>query len=135
GAGAGHRKMRLDLDALHAAFTRVGMTLDAANPAGRFDVAAERNQVLAERRVRRNGKGAMPKFAVEMLGMGTLDALAAAEAHVDRPPGSQQRGERPHIGNRRAAAAETDGEARVPGRVSKPCAARRLELLGDEIER
>ena len=113
-ARAGDRKMRLDLYPLHATFARIGMALDAANPARHFDVGAKRNQIVAEWRVGRNRKSAMPKFAVEMLGVVALDALAAAEAHVNGAPGSQECWQCSHVGSRRAPTAEACSEARVP---------------------
>ena len=112
-ARARHRQVRLDLHALHAADARVRVAPHADDAARRLDVGAARDQVLGERRVRRHGERAVPELAVEMLRVVALDALAGAEAHVDRAPRREKRGERPHVRLRRAGAAQADGETRI----------------------
>jgi hypothetical protein len=89
------------------------MTLDAAHATGGLDVVAEREHVLGVRRVRCDRERAVPELAVEVLGVVALDALAAAEAEVDRPDRGEERRQRAHVVGRRAAAAEARGDARV----------------------
>ncbi len=70
-----------------------------------------------------------------MFGVRAFDALAGAETQVDRSPGRQERGQRAHIGGRRAAAAEARREPRKTALVGEARRARGLHLVGDEIER
>ncbi len=134
-AGAGDRQVRLDLHALHAAHARVGVAPDADDAAGGLDVGAAGDEVIGERRVGRDGEGAVPELAVQVLGVVALDALARAEAHVDRAPRGEERREGAHVRLRRAGAAEAHGEARIAGFVGQPARAELVELGGDDVER
>ena len=134
-ARAGDREVRLDLDALHPAHPRVGVAPDADDAARGLDVGAAGDQVVAERRVGRHGERAVPELAVQVLGVVALDALARAEAHVDRPPRAEEGGERAHVRLRRAGAAEAHREPRIARLVGEAGGADRVELAGDEIER
>src|SRR5271166_5522863 len=109
-AGTGDREVRFDLHTLHAALACIGMALDATNAARRLDIGAQGNEILAQRRVRRDREGAMPQLAVKMFRVVAFHALARAEAHVHRAPCGKEGRQRPHIGGRRAAAAEARGE-------------------------
>ena len=131
-ARAGYREVRLNLNAFHAPLASIGVPLHATHTAGRFDVGAEGNKILAKRRVRRNRKAPVPQFAIEMLGVVALHALPRAKAHVDRTPRCQERGQRSHVGRWRAAPAEARGNARIScfvGKASRPYC---IELVGDE---
>src|SRR6516164_9988009 len=77
----------------------------------------------------------MPQFAVKVFGVIAFDALARAEAHVDRTPGCEEGRQRSHISGRRAAAAEARREARISSRIEQARGADRVELGGDQIER
>ena len=134
-AGAGDRQMRLDLHALHAAAARVGVALDPAHAARGLDIGAERKDIFAERGIGAHGESAVPEFAVQMFGMGALDALTGAEAQIDRAPGREEGRQRAHIGGGRAAAAKAGGKPRKTARVGQAGRARGLELVGDQIER
>src|SRR6516162_7098877 len=127
--------MRFDLYAFHAALACIGMPLHAANPAGRFDISAERNEVLAQRRICRNGEGAMPEFAVKVFGVIAFNPLTGAEAHVDRTPGREEGGQRAHIGGWRAAAAKARRDPRIAGLVELTRGPGVVELGSDQIER
>ena len=133
--GAGDRQVGLDLHALVAAHARVGVAGDRARAAGGVDVAADRDHVAAVGRVRGDGEGAVPELAVEVLGMHALDALAGAEAEVDRPPGGEEGGQGAHVHRRRAAMAEAGRHARQAGVVDEALLAHRGEAGGDGIER
>ena len=135
GARAGDREVRLDLDPLHPAYPRVGVTPDADDAARGLDVGAAGDEIVAKRRVGRHGECAMPELAVQMFRVVALDALARAEAHVDRPPGAEESGERAHVRLRRASAAEAYCETRITRFVGQAGGAHRVELAGDEIER
>src|SRR5271169_5600843 len=128
-------EMRLDLHPLHAAVTRIGVALNAANAARRLDIGAEREHVLAQRRVWRDRESAVPQFAVEMLRMRALHALAGAKAHVDRAPGTQKRRQRSHVGRRRSTTAEARCNARIAGFVGQAGRARGIELFRHHVER
>ena len=67
--------------------------------------------------------------------MVALDALAAPEAEVHRPPSRQQRRERPHVLGRRATAAEARGEARKSRLVDQALDTDFLHPAGDHLER
>ncbi|MEQ1807601.1 MAG: hypothetical protein ABL900_19650 [Burkholderiaceae bacterium] len=112
-ARAGDRQVRLDLHALHAAHARLGVAPDADDAARRFDVRAARDQVIAQRCVGADDEGAVPELAVQVFRVITLDALARAQAEVDRPPGGEERGKCSHVRLRRSAAAEARGDAWV----------------------
>src|SRR6516165_3009247 len=127
--------MRLDLHAFHAALACIGMPLHAANPAGRFDISAERNEVLAQWRICRNGEGAMPKFAVKVFGVIAFNPLTGPEAHVDRTPRREEGGQRAHISGRRAAAAKTRCDPRIAGLVEQTRRAGGVEFGSNQIER
>ncbi len=135
GAGAGDREMRLHLDALHPAGARIGMAFHADDAARGLGVAAERDDVAAGRRIRRDREGVMPQLAVEMFRVIALDALAAAETHIDRPPGREKGGKGSHVGLRRAPAAEGGGDLGIARGVEQAAGAHAVELFGDEIER
>src|SRR5208282_6873116 len=92
-------------------------------------------QIPARGRVGRDGEGAVPELAVEMLRVVALHTLAAAKAHVDGAPGREIRGKGAHIGLRRAAAAEACRDFRVARRVEEAASANGVELLGHEVER
>ena len=80
----------------------------------------------------------MPEFAVEMLRVITLDALPAAEAHVHRPPGSEEGGQCSHVGSWGAAAAEAHGQPRIPGFIEQSAGARNAptyDPIQDMLER
>ena len=132
---AGHRQVRLDLHALHAAHACPRVPPDAGDAARGLDVGAARDQVIAQRGVRRDDECAVPELAVQMLGVVALDALAGTEAHVDRPPRRQERREGAHVRLRRAGAAEAGGHPRVAGFVGQPLVAHRLQARGDQLER
>ena len=72
--------MRLDLYPLRTADARVRMAGDGADAAGDLDVGAERDDVVAVRRVGRDRERAVPVLAVQVLGVDALDALPGAEA-------------------------------------------------------
>ena len=131
-AGAGHRQVRLDLHALHAAHAGIGVAPDAGHAARGLDVGAAGDQVIAQRRVGRDDEGAVPELAVQVLGVVALDALAGAEAHVDRPPRGEEGREGAHVRLRRAGAAEAGRHARVARLVGQALLAHALQLAGDQ---
>ena len=134
-AGAGHREVRLDLHALHAAVARIGMALDPAYPARGLDIGAEREDIVAERSVGAHGEGAVPEFAVEVFRMGAFNTLTRAETQIDRPPSRQKSRQRAHIGGRSATSAEARGQSRKTTLVEQNLRARGFQFLGDQIER
>src|SRR3974377_526077 len=69
-----------------------------------------------------------------MLRMVALDSLPAAEAHIDRAPGSEKRRQRSHVGRRRSAAPEASCEPRISGLIDHPSRTRGVELFGHERE-
>src|SRR5215472_1813895 len=73
-ASSRNGEMRLDLHALHAALARVGVALDTAHATRRLDVGAKGDEIVAQRRIRGDGEGAVPELSIEMLGVVTLDA-------------------------------------------------------------
>ena len=133
-ARAGHRKMRLDLYSFHAAFARIGVAPDPGHAARSLHIRAARDQVVAQRRVRRDGKPTVPELAVKMLRVVALHALPRSKAHVHRTPRGQVGGESTHIGLRSAAAAEARRYLRIPGLVQQPGRANRIQFCGDRIE-
>ena len=110
------------------------MAPHADHAAGSLGVAAAGNAGTGRGRIGRDGEGAMPELAVKMLRVIALDALAAAEAHVDRAPGREKGGKGAHVGLRRAAAAEARRDLRVARCVQEAARADGVELLGDEVE-
>ena len=134
-ARPGDREVRLDLHALHAALARVRMAFHPADAARGLHIRAEGKKVFTQRRVRRDGEGAVPQFAVEMFGVVALYALAGAEAHVDRAPCREQGGQGAHISGGRAAPAEARGEPREAGVIEHARRARGLQPVRHEIER
>src|SRR5690606_22201662 len=114
---------------------RIGVTLDSAHPAGGFHVRTERDQIFAQGRIGRDGERTVPELAIEMLGVITLDALAAAEAHVDRSPCREEGGQRAHICGRRPAPAKARCHTRIAGFVEQAALACGIQLLCDECER
>ena len=134
-AGARHRQMRLDLHALHAAVARVGVALDPAHPARGLDIGAERQDVVAERRVGAHGEGAVPELAVKVFRVGAFDALTGTETQIDGSPSRQESRQRAHVGGRGATAAEARGQSRETTLVEQNLRARGFQFLGDQIER
>ena len=135
GDRAGDRQMRLDLDPLQPAHPGVGLAPHPGDAARGLDIVAAIDDVIAIRRVRGDDERAVPELAVEMLGMVALDALAAAEAEIDRTPGREEGREGPHVLGRRAAAAEADREARIAFCVAQPPGADLAHPAGDDVER
>src|SRR5262245_11842819 len=70
-----------------------------------------------------------------MLGVVAFDALSASEAHIDGPPGREERRQRAHIGGWGPTAAEACGHAGIAGLVDETALARAVELVGNQIER
>ncbi len=67
--------------------------------------------------------------------MHALDALAGAEAEVDRAPGGEKRGKRTHVADRCAAHAEGRCQPRQSSLVDQAFLANRLQALADRIQR
>ena len=116
---AGNGKVGFDLNPFESAHARIRVAPHAGNPAGRFDIASERDHVACSGRVRRDDEGTVPQFAVEMFGVIALHALSAADSEIDRAPGREKRRQGSHIALRRSAAAETGRDARITGIVDK----------------
>ena len=116
-AGARHREMRLDLHPLHAAVAGVGVALDPAHAARGLDIGAERQDVVAQRRVGADGESTVPQLAVQMFRVRAFDALPGAKAQVDGSPSRKKRRQRAHIGGGRSTAAEARGQSRKSVRI------------------
>ena len=128
------RHVRLDMDALGAARPGVGLAPDADHAGLGFGVRPAVQDEVHIGRIRCHDEGAVPQFAVEMLGVVALHALAGAETLVDRPPGRHEGRESAHILHRRAAAAGRGREARMAVLVDQPLGPHLAELLADDAE-
>ena len=133
--GAGHRQVRLDLDALQSARTGVGLPPDARDAPRGLVVAAEVDDVVAVGRVHHDRERAVPELSVKVLRVEALRALAGAVALVQHAPRREEGGKGPHVARRRAAAAEARGEARVAFLVAHPLGLDIVQLGGHDTER
>ena len=129
------RHMRLDMDALGAPRAGVGLAPDADHAGLRLGIRAAVQDEVHIGRIRRHDEGAVPQLAVKMFGVVALNALAGAEALVDRPPGRHEGRECAHILHRRAAAAGRCRQPRMAVFVDQPLGAHLAELLADDPER
>ena len=125
--GARHGQMGLELDPVEAAGPRLGVPEHAGDPAGRVTVVAEGQDEVTARQIRRHRERTVPELAVEVLGVIALDALAAADALIHRPPGGQEGGEGAEVGGGDAARAQGHRQPRIAGLVHEPLGAEGIE--------
>src|SRR6266508_526447 len=76
----------------------------------------------------------MPKLAVEVLRVIAFDPLPAAETHVDRAPGREQRRQCPHISGWRPATTEACRNPRIAGCIEQAARSRGVEFPRYHIE-
>ena len=125
----------LQVDAPHAAPARLGAAPHALHAARRVHVLAARDDVAGERRVLGHREGAVPELAIEMFGVGALDALAGAVALVDLAPGGEEGRPRALVGHRDAAAAADPAQLGVAIFVAQVAAVGDLvEPRGDQVQ-
>ena len=69
----------------------LGVTPGGTGAAGSIQIGAKRQYVVGIDRIGTNGKAAVPVLAVEVLGVGTSNALPGAKTEINRPtPGGQE---------------------------------------------